>query len=161
MHPKMVVSIVLAALCVACGACWASDQEEPLGERPRVRGAVWILPPAYEFPVSHRGHLSLEIGATPALWPQGARSHDVFGPRVGAYVYPAGKMEGLSLYAGLGEVGVELGLWGVWRERPKNGSSGGGSAACFRFGIGVVVSGSVDWVPVGEPAVGASVGFSF
>ena len=166
MRPKTAMRAVLAALCIAGGACWASDSGQPPAEQPHVSRAAWILPPAYEFSVSHRGRVTLEVGATPALWPQGAGSHDTFGPRLGAYVYPTGNMEGLALYAGVGAVGTELGLWGVWRGRPKDRSSGGTPAVSFRIGIGAVVSGS-DLPPFGndpvrgELGLGAAIGYSF
>jgi hypothetical protein len=147
---------VVALVCMIAGTCWASEKAEPQGEAARVSGAVWVLPPAYEFPVSGGGHLSLEIGATPGLWPEGAQLHDVLGPRVGVFVYPGGGLEGPALYAGLGEF-AEFGIWGVWRP----GSSAGGSGLSFRAGIGVLVGGPVDGVLLGAVGLGASVGFTF
>jgi hypothetical protein len=146
----------LAVLCMIAGACWASEEAEPQGESTRVKGAVWLLPPAYEFSASGGGHLSLEVGATPALWPEGVHSRELLGPRVGVFIYPGGELEGLALYAGLGEF-AELGLWGVWRP----GSSDGRGGLSLRAGIGVVVGGPVDGTLVGAPGIGAAVGFSF
>jgi hypothetical protein len=166
MQPKLALRAVVVVLCMAGGACWASDSGDPSTERSDVKAAVWILPPAYEFSVSQRGHVSLEVGATSALWPQGAGSHDTLGPRFGGYVYPTGNMEGLALYAGVGAAGTELGLWGVWRGRPKDRLSGGSPAVSFRIGIGAVISGS-DLPPFGndpvkaELGLGAAIGRSF
>lgn len=156
MRRLALVVAVPALLCMIAGACWASESAEPQAQPTGVSGAVWVLPPAYEFPVSHGGHLSLEIGGTPALWPEGVYSRELLGPRVGVFVYPGGQLEGLALYAGLGEIGAEVGLWGVWRP----GSADGREGLALRAGIGALVGGPVDGVLVGALGLGAAVGFS-
>jgi hypothetical protein len=119
-----------------------------------------VFPPPCEFPVSRGGHLSLEIGVTPGLCVIDGHSEDLLGPRLGAFVYPAGKLEGLALYAGLGRI-AEAGIWGVWRADSNEGSSAGGRALAFRLGIGVARDRdhhSGEW---DDFAIGAAVGFAF
>lgn len=159
-RPALAVGVP-ALLCMIAGTCWASESAEPQAEPTRVSGAFWVLPPAYEFPVSGGGHLSLEIGVTPGLWEPGRQSGDTFGPRVGAFVYPTGRLEGLALYVGLGEAGPELGLWCVWRRDVGDGSSGRNRALSFRLGIGAVESTDVHWAAPVMLGLGASMGFSF
>jgi hypothetical protein len=150
---------VLMVLWLAIGSCWASESEEPQAEQRRVNGAVWVLPPAYEFPISDGGHLSLEIGVTRALWLAEDAADNAFGPRIGAFVYPAGRLEGLALYAGLAEGGPEGGIWVVWRADTGDGSSARGRALSFRLGVGIASDGggSADSFP--DIGLGAAVGF--
>lgn len=148
-------------LCMIAGACWASESAEPRTEPTRVKGAVWVLPPAYELPVSGGGHLSLEIGVTRALWLAKDLQDHTFGPRIGAFVYPAGNLEGLALYAGVAEGGPEGGIWVVWRADRADGSSDRGRALSFRLGVGIASDGggSGDFFP--DIGLGAAVGFRF
>jgi hypothetical protein len=152
---------VLVVLCLALGTCWASEKAEPQGEPTRVSGAVWVLPPAYEFPVSDGGHLSLEVGVTRALWLAKDLQDDAFGPRIGAFVYPAGNLEGLALYAGLAEGGPEGGVWVVWRADRGEGSSDRGRALSFRLGVGIASDGGGSGYSFPDIGLGAAVGFSF
>ncbi len=152
---------VSALLSMIAGICWASESAEPQGEPTQVSGAVWVLPPAYEVPVSGGGHLSLEIGVTRALWLAKDLQDHTFGPRIGAFVYPAGNLEGLALYAGVAEGGPEGGIWVVWRADRADGSSDRGRALSFRLGVGIASDGggSGDFFP--DIGLGAAVGFRF
>jgi hypothetical protein len=152
---------VLLAMCMVFGTCWASESSEPQAGPTRLNGALWVLPPAYEFPLSGGGHLSLEIGVTRALWVAKDVVDDTFGPRIGAFIYPTGNLEGLALYAGFAEAGPEWGIWVVWRADPGDGSSASGRALSFRLGVGVADDrgGSGDAFP--DIGLGAAVGFSF
>jgi hypothetical protein len=82
-------------------------------------------------------------------------SEKLTGPRLGASLYPAGNLEGLALYAGLGEI-AEIGLWGVWR-----GGSGSRHALTFRLGIGAIAAGTSEGMVGGGPAIGAALGSTF
>ena len=115
MSRGQIVTGILSVLCTMCGSCSALESAEPQAAPTRVRRAVWVLRLGHESPASDGGHLSLEIDVTPGLWEPGRHSGDTFGPRVGAFVYPAERLEGLALYAGLGVAGPELGLWCLWR----------------------------------------------
>ena len=122
MQPKLAMRAVLAVLCRAGGARQASDSGDPPTEQPHARGAAWILPRPCEFSVSHRGRVGLDVGATPALRPQGVGSHDIPAARFGTHIRPTPRVEGPALHAGVGAVGTELGLWGVGEDGRRTAS---------------------------------------
>ena len=158
MHSKTTAVGFLAVLCTMGGVCCASDSAAPTAERVSLKGALWVLPPAYEFPVSRGGHLSLEVGVMPSLYVMDGHFVEMFGPRLGAFFYPTGKLEGIALYAGLGEI-AEIGLWGVWRAGSASFSSR--RALSVRVGIGAVAAGTRHGLVGGGPVLGAAVGITF
>ncbi len=122
-------------------------------------GALWVLPPAYEFAVSDSGQLSVEIGVTGAYSEFRSDSENLFSPRAGVFLYPRGGLRGLALYAGIGEAGPEAGVWYVWR--PREWSSRSHDGVCYRIGLGIARNTAPNWALSGHLGIGAALGFSF